>query len=195
MQRSFTQTILTASALTIAAIAAQTTGLFGNIQPVSAQEVAPTASATPGLKGHYVGAGVVGGFQTGDNGDSQFAGTVTGRYALGDALSDSLKRTVPVSLRGTAQFNGQNASFQPMVTYDVAIAKDTNLYLGGGGSLLLNDKKSPLGDRNAWALTAGLEGQVAKNTVLFGDVRWGINAFEGSKDDAISVQVGAGYKF
>jgi hypothetical protein len=144
---------------------------------------------TNGMRANYAGVGLVGGFQS-KGGGSNLGGTVTGRYALPNT---------PLSLRGSAQFNDKNVSFQPMVTYDLPVAPGVSLYAGGGGSLLLNGKKSPLGDRNAFALTAGVEGQVAPRTVLFGDVRWGINGVDqvGTKNDAqaISIQTGAAYKF
>ncbi len=164
---------------------------IATLLPLLANSASAQDVMTPpnGTRANYAGVGLVGGFQS-NGGSSKIGGSVTGRYALPNA---------PLSLRGTAQFNDKNASFQPMVTYDLPVAPGVNLYGGGGASVLLNNKKSPLGDRNAFALTAGIEGQVAPRTVLFGDVRWGINGVDkaNSNDNAqaISVQAGAAYQF
>ncbi len=146
-----------------------------------------------GLQGHYIGAGPVVGIQLGSKvpgtDRTNVGGSVQGRYSLkGTAVQ------APISLRGAVQFNKENASIQPMVTYDMAIAPGVNAYAGGGASILVNGKASPMGTNSAAMLTAGLEGQVYKNTVLFGDVKWGINAAEKGRD-VLGVQVGGAYKF
>jgi hypothetical protein len=160
---------------------------------ISALPAVAQDAPAKGLKGHYIGAGPVVGIQVGDKikgtDRTNVGGSVQGRYSLqGTAVQ------APISLRGAVQFNKENVSIQPMVTYDMAIAPNVNLYAGGGGSILVNGKNSPMGTRSAAMLTAGLEGQVYKNTVLFGDVKWGINAAEKGRD-VLGVQVGGAYKF
>lgn len=175
--RSF-KSFITASALSLTAVVP----MLVSALPAAAQDV---MAPPKGLQGHYVGAGVVGGFQTKD-GEASIGGNANGRYAI---------KNTPLSVRGTAQFNGQNASIQPTVTYDLPVAPGVNLYGGGGASILINDKKSPLGDRNAFMLTAGAEGRIAPQVILYGDVRWGINAVESNEAQAISIQTGLGYQF
>jgi outer membrane autotransporter protein len=168
----------TAISLSVAAIAPMLM-LAG---PAAAQTAQPT-----GLQGHYVGAGVGLGLDTEDGfSDTEFGGVVQGRYDIKNA---------PISLRGSVLFNGKAAAIQPMLTYDIATSNKSNVYLGGGASVLLGDGESPLGDKTAFMLTAGVEGEVAPNWALFGDVRWGISALENSDGQAISFQTGAAYRF
>lgn len=150
--------------------------------PAAAQTQQPT-----GLQGHYAGGGVGLGVNTDDGfGDTEFGGVVQGRYDI---------RNAPVSVRGSVLFNDKAAAIQPMVTYDIATSNKSNIYLGGGASILAGNGMSPLGDKTAFMLTAGAEGEVAPNWVLFGDVRWGISALENSNAQAISLQTGAAYRF
>ncbi len=164
------------------------------ISAFSVLTIAPTvlsassASAQPipsrGMSGSYVGAGVSLG--VGDN-DTNVGGNVQGRL---DAPN------LPVSLRGSALFNGDNAALMPLVTYDVGIAPNTNLYVGGGYSFTVNNgDASPLGNQNAPVATIGVESAVRPNVVVYGDTKVGIGAFKDSDASAVSFQVGAGYRF
>jgi hypothetical protein len=160
---------------------------------VSAMPTMAQEAPAKGLQGHYIGAGPVVGIQVGEKikgtDRTNVGGSVQGRYSLqGRGIQ------APISLRGAVQFNKENVSIQPMVTYDFAIAPNVNLYAGGGASVLVNGKSSPMGTNTAGLVTAGIEGQVAKNTVLFSDVKWGINAAEKGRD-VLGVQVGGAYKF
>lgn len=150
--------------------------------PASAQIQRPT-----GLQGHYLGGGASLGLDTEDGFDDlEFGGVVQGRYDI---------QNVPLSVRGSVLFNDQAAALQPVVTYDLATSDKSNVYFGGGASVLLGEGESPLGDQTAFLLTAGVEGEVAPNWALFGDVRWGISAFENSDGQAVSFQTGAAYRF
>jgi hypothetical protein len=143
------------------------------------------ADTMKGLHGSYLGGGMsVGALGEGAQGD--VGGNVTGRLDIPKA---------PVSLRASALFNDNAATFVPVVTGDIPIAKNTNVYLGGGASLPVNGNMTPLGDREAFVVTAGLESEVAKNLVLYGNADLGLNAISGTNDDALSFQGGAAYKF
>ena len=147
----------------------------------SAQQVAPN-----GMSGSYLGGGVsVGG--NNPNGDTTVGGNVQGRL-------DSAK--APVSLRGAALIGGDSTAIMPMLTYDAAIAPNTNLYGGVGYSFVTNKgNASPLGDKNSVVFTAGLETAVQRNVVLYGDVKVGLDAFRNNNNAAVSGQAGVGYRF
>ncbi|MBF2046216.1 MAG: outer membrane beta-barrel protein [Elainella sp. C42_A2020_010] len=150
-------------------------------QPASAQAVIPR-----GMDGSYLGGGVSVGVSNPDDDDAILGGNVQGRLDL---------PTVPISVRGAALFNGDNAALMPLVTYDLGVAPNTNLYVGGGYSFTVNDDASPLGNQNAPVITAGVETAIQRNLALYGDAKVGIDAFKDSNDTAVSVQVGAAYRF
>jgi hypothetical protein len=144
---------------------------------------------TNGLAGSYIGAGIGAGVTNGgrQNDAATFGGNVQGRYAI---------TNTPVSIRGTALFGGDSTAIMPILTYDAPIAKNTNLYIGGGYSFQTDEgKASQLGNRNAPVLTLGAESEVAKNIVIYGDAKWGIDAYKNSDADAVSLQTGLGYRF
>jgi len=147
---------------------------------------AGSASAQPlvgGMSGSYIGAGI----SAGVTGDSEFGGNVQGRFDLPVA---------PVSVRGAALISDGGAALMPIVTYDLPVAPRTNLYIGGGYSFVTDEgSETPLGNRNAPVLTAGAETAVTRNIVIYGDAKVGIDAFEDSSDAAVSLQLGAGYRF
>src|SRR5579883_2273619 len=122
-----------------------------------------------------------------NNDAATFGGNVQGRYAIANQ---------PLSIRGAVLFGGDSVAIVPTITYDAAIAKNTNLYFGGGYSFLSDEgQASQLGNKNAPVLTLGAESQVAKNTVVYSDAKFGIDAYEGSDADALSLQAGVGYSF
>ncbi len=144
---------------------------------------ASAQSLLPGMSGNYVGVGV----SAGVSNDSNTGVGVQGRFDVPLA---------PVSVRGAALFGGNSAALIPTVTYDMAIAPSTNLYVGGGYSFVTNEGRStPLGDKNSPVLTAGVETGVLENLVVFGDAKVGFDAFQGRNDAAVSLQVGAGLRF
>lgn len=151
---------------------------------------AESASALPlisGMSGSYIGAGISAGVTEDDNGDTNFGGNVQGRIDLPVA---------PVSVRGAALFSDNGAALMPLVTYDLPIAPNTNLYLGGGYSFVTEEGQStPLGNQNAPVLTAGAETALARNIVIYGDAKVGIDAYQDSNDAAVSLQLGAAYRF
>jgi hypothetical protein len=152
---------------------------------------ARSASAQPiperGMSGSYLGGGVSVGVGNPDDNDAVFGGNIQGRL-------DSPR--LPVSLRGAALINGDNAALIPLVTYDIGVAPNTNLYVGGGYSFTVNnDRPSPLGDQSAPVITAGIETAVQRNLALYGDAKIGIDAYRDSNNTAASFQVGAAYRF
>lgn len=149
---------------------------------------ARTASALPsGMSGSYIGAGVSAGVTGDDDGDTTFGGNVQGRFDV---------PTAPVSVRGAALFSDGGVALMPLVSYDLPVSPNANLYLGAGYSFVTDeDNSTPLGNQNAPVVTAGVEASVNRNLILYGDVKLGIDAYRDSSDSAVSFQVGAGYRF
>ncbi|WP_445633730.1 Histidine kinase [Nostoc sp. DSM 114161] len=168
--------------LTASFLAAASIILSGGI--ASAQ-----TAGTNGTNGNYIGAGIAAGATSGGQGNdgAQLGGNVQGRYAIPNA---------PVSLRGSVLYGGDSAAIMPIVTYDAPIAKNTNVYFGGGYSFITDEgQNSPLGNRNAPVVTLGVESEVANNVIAYGDTKWGIDAYRNSDADAVSFQAGLGYRF
>ncbi|HIK55142.1 MAG TPA: outer membrane beta-barrel protein [Synechococcales cyanobacterium M55_K2018_004] len=163
------------SAVSLAAIAP----LFLGVSPAAAQPV--------GMSGSYVGAGISAGVTSHNGEDGQFGGNVQGRFDLPLA---------PVSVRGALLFGGDAVSIVPSVTADLPIAPNTNLYAGVGYSFVTDEGSlTQLGNRNSVVLSAGAETAVARNIVIYGDVKLGIDAFRNSSDSAVALQLGAAYRF
>lgn len=174
---------LTASAaLAIASILASTG--IAEAQPIQSQSI-----QEKGMTGSYVGAGVSAGVTNGgqNNDAATFGGNVQGRLAIPRSQ---------VSVRGAALFGGDSTAIMPMLTLDAPIAKNTNVYLGGGYSFQTNEGyASQLGNKNTPVVTLGAESEVARNIVVYGDAKWGIDAYKDSSADAVSLQTGVGYRF
>ena len=84
----------------------------------------------------------------------------------------------------------------PLITYDLPIAANTNLYVCGGYSFVeKNGKPTPLGNRDAAVITVGAESSVTRDIVVYGDAKLGIKAYENSPASALSFQAGVGYRF
>jgi hypothetical protein len=147
------------------------------------------ARAQSGMTGSYIGAGVAAGVTNGGqvSDDAVFGGNVQGRWAIPD---------VPISVRGAVLFGGETTALVPTLTYDAAIGKHTNLYIGGGYAFVVNDgERTPIGNRDAAVVTVGVESEVAKSVVVYGDAKWGIDAYENSSADALTLQAGVGFRF
>ncbi len=174
---------LTASAVLAVASILASTGI-AEAQPIQSQSI-----QEKGMTGSYVGAGVSAGVTNGgqNNDAATFGGNVQGRYAIPKSQ---------VSVRGAALFGGDSTAIMPMLTLDAPIAKNTNVYLGGGYSFQTNEgHASQLGNKNAPVVTLGAESEVARNVVVYGDAKWGIDAYKNSSADAVSLQTGVGYRF
>ncbi|MDY7012797.1 MAG: hypothetical protein SVX43_04205 [Cyanobacteriota bacterium] len=143
----------------------------------------------PGTDASYIGAGVAAGVtnggQTGDA--ATLGGNIQGRVAVPNA---------PVSVRGAVLFSGETSAIMPMVSYDQAISNNANVYVGAGYSFVeANGQPTPLGNDDAPVVVAGGEAEFFDGVVVYGDAKWGINAYENSPADAVSFQAGVGYRF
>src|SRR5919199_4646891 len=150
------------------------------------------ASAKPaGTDANYIGGGVAAGVTNG--------GSTTGGDAatLGGNIQGRLTtQKAPVSVRGAVLFSDETSAIMPIVTYDVPVAKNTNVYVGGGYSFVEKQgKPTPLGNKNAPVVTVGAESKLGQNLVVYGDTKWGVNAYKNSPADAVSFQAGAGFQF
>lgn len=163
------------------------------LSALSALSIAPvllsaqSASALPtGMTGNYIGGGLSAGVTSGDHTDATFGGNVQGRLAI--------PRT-PVSLRGAALIGGDSTALMPMLTVDLPVSRNANLYAGAGYSFVTNSgAASPLGTQDSVVLTAGAEAAVTRNVVVYGDTKVGLDAYDNS-NPAVSIQLGAGYRF
>ncbi|NJR19057.1 MAG: porin family protein [Calothrix sp. CSU_2_0] len=167
--------------------------IFGFATVASAQPVQQyqqyTQTQQRGMTGSYIGAGLSAGVTNGgkQNDDATFGGNVQGRYAIPKSQ---------VSVRGAALFGGDSTALIPTLTLDAPIAKNTNVYVGGGYAFQTNEGyTSQLGNKNTPVVTLGAESQIAKNVVVYGDAKWGIDAYKDSSADAVSLQTGVGYSF
>jgi hypothetical protein len=152
--------------------------------------LANSASAKPmRFDGSYVGAGATGSVTSVavPAGAATFGGAIQGRFAVPNA---------PVSVRTAVLFTDKNSAVIPTVTYDYGIGKNTNLYGGVGYSFVQKTgQATPLGNKSSAVLTAGIESQVAKGVVVYGDTKVGIKAYQGSNAAAVNVGGGLGLKF
>lgn len=144
-----------------------------------------------GTNASYLGVGISAGVTNGGspryNDDAQFGGNVQGRFAIPNT---------PISARGALLFGGDTVAVMPMLSYDVPVNNNTNVYLGAGYSFVGDKGKStPLGNKDAVVLTTGIESQVKKKVVVYGDVKLGIDAYEDSSASAASIQAGVAYRF
>jgi hypothetical protein len=197
---TLSQTVSKAIAL-LSAAAASSAILFAGI--ASAQSVNQTVnvesgnanvvvvdSPTRGFGGAYVGGGVAAGVTNGgQQGDAAtLGGNIQGRIAP--------FANVPVSARAAILFGRETTAIMPLVTYDIPVAANTNLYVGGGYSFIeKNGKPTPLGNKNAPVVTVGAETSVTRDIVVYGDAKLGIKAYENSPASALSFQAGVGYRF
>lgn len=153
-----------------------------------------TGNPKNGFDGAYVGAGPSGSVTNGGqaNTSALFGGNIQGRINIPNT---------PVSARGSVLFGPNNAAIVPMLTYDVPVAKNTNVYVGGGYSFVEDKnsfgvkKNTPLGNKNAPVVVVGAEHSVTRDIVVYGDVKLGVRAYENSRASAVNLTAGAGYRF
>jgi hypothetical protein len=148
----------------------------------------PASAAPVRFDGSYVGGGVTGGvLESGlANGKRTFGGDINARIALPN---------VPLSVRGNVKFANTNSAIVPTITYDQGISNKTNVYAGAGYSFVQNQgQTSPLGNRNSVVLNAGVESEVAKGLVVYGDAKYGLKAYNNGKG-ALAIGGGVGLKF
>ncbi len=165
------------------------TTLVATAAIVSFSVSSASADSAKGMHKGYVGGGLSGSVTNGGTGSDglNFGGNVQGRVVVPNT---------PVSVRGTVLFNGNNSAIVPTVTYDIPVAKGTNVYAGVGGAFVQNQGvNSPIGTRDSVVLNAGVESQVAKGIVVYTDAKLGINAYQGSPASAVGLSGGVGIQF
>jgi hypothetical protein len=131
-----------------------------------------------GLEGSYAAVGAAIGT------DSEgTAGSVSGRVD-----TKELGSGVPISVRPQVTI-GKATGGNLIATYDIGVAKNVNAYVGAGAGF--GEGTAINADREVVGIAAlGIEGEVAKNIVLFTDLKFGF----GSKT-TYTPTVGVGYKF
>ncbi|MBH8572620.1 hypothetical protein I8752_06250 [Nostocaceae cyanobacterium CENA369] len=148
-----------------------------------------SAETKKGTDASYIGAGVAAGVTNGgqNNDAANLGGNLTGRVKLGNT---------PFSARGNVLWNDQTSAIIPEVSVDVPIANKTNAFVTGGYSFLDKDgSPSPLGNRDAVVVGAGVESEVAKNFLVYTNAKVGLRAYQNSPASAISINGGLGYRF
>lgn len=181
IMKNILKSFLTISALSAVVIAP----LMMNAGAASAQS-RPT---TRGTDASYVGVGVTGGLTNGgdENNAAEFGGNFTGRVKLGNT---------PVSARGNVIWNNETTAIIPEISVDVPIARGTNAFVTGGYSFIENNGvPTPLGNKDAVVVGAGVESEVAKNFLLYTNAKVGIRAYENSGGSAVTINGGLGYSF
>jgi hypothetical protein len=167
-----------------------TTFLVSTLIASSIMLWAGKAAAQPvGMDTNYVGAGISAGVMHGEHKDDDavFGGNIQGRAAIPKA---------PVSVRGAVIFGGDATAIMPTLTYDLPLAKNTNLYIGGGYSFITDEgHNTQLGTRDAAVVSVGAESEVGKGIIVYGDAKWAIDAYRNSSGDALSLQTGVGLGF
>lgn len=144
-----------------------------------------------GFGGAYVGGGIAAGVTNGgQQGTSAlFGGNIQGRIA--PAFDE-----VPISVRAAILFGPDNSAIMPMLTYDIPVAVNTNVYIGGGYSFVEKDRQpTPLGNKSAPVVVLGAESSVTRDIVLYGDAKLGIQPYHNTDASGLSLQAGVGYRF
>lgn len=104
----------------------------------------------------------------------------------------------PLSVRGSVYLGDNARAVMPIVTYDIPVGNGTNVYAGAGVSVVNGTRTTPLGDRTGMVMTTGVESEISKGLVLYGDAKWlsgnkGNN--RGAGNPPIRYQLGLGYRF
>lgn len=184
------KTIAAVSAISAASILVSGGAAFAqSVNSTTNTNVVVVNTNQKGFGGAYVGAGPAFGVTNGGQQEDAalVGGNIQGRIQVPNT---------PVSARGAILFGPNNTAIMPIVTYDVPVAKNTNVYVGGGYSFVEKDgKNAVLGNKDAPVVTVGAESSITRDVVVYGDAKWGINAYENSNADAISLQAGLGYRF
>ncbi|WP_193198523.1 hypothetical protein [Nostoc sp. MG11] len=160
------------------------------IAPIFLSDSEASAQTKNGTEASYVGAGVAAGVTNGgewNNNAATFGGNVTGRVKL---------RNTPFSARGNVLWSDKTSAIIPEVSLDVPIANGTNAYLTGGYSFVEKDgSPTPIGNRDAVVVGAGVESEVANNFLVYTNAKVGLSAYQNSDASAVSINGGIGYRF
>lgn len=149
---------------------------------------APSAAIAQAAYGSYVGAGVAVGLTHGEPGEPErTSGVIAARYKF-------LK--LPVSVRAQALI-GKRTTLVPTISYDIPINWRTDVYLGVGAAVPLDDDRTtPLGNKTAFAIQPGID-YVLPNSqaVIFGNAVIAFDAYRKGGNTAASLQAGVGLRF
>ncbi|QLE54455.1 hypothetical protein [Nostoc sp. TCL26-01] len=159
------------------------------IAPILLNPGQASAETKKGTNASYVGAGLAAGVTNGgeNNDAANLGGNLTGRVKLGNT---------PFSARGNVLWNDQTTAIIPEVSVDVPIAKGTNAFLTGGYSFVeKNGSPTPIGNRDAVVVGAGIESEVANNFLIYTNAKVGLSAYQNSPASAVSINGGIGYRF
>jgi hypothetical protein len=159
------------------------------IFPLTINAGQASAETKKGTDASYIGAGVAAGVTNGgqNNDAATFGGNITGRLKLGNT---------PFSARGNVLWSDKTSAIIPEVSVDVPIANRTNAFLTGGYSFVeKNGSPTPLGNRDAVVVGAGVESEVANNFLIYTNAKVGLRAYQDSPASAVSINGGIGYRF
>lgn len=102
----------------------------------------------------------------------------------------------PLSIRGSIYIGDSARAILPAVTYDLPVGGGTNVYAGAGVSLVNAGvgKVTPLGDRTGIVVTTGVESEVSKGIIVYGDAKW-LPSNKVTGTPPLRYQLGVGYRF
>lgn len=146
---------------------------------------AQTVQTGKGLNESYIGGGAGISISNPEGQESQVNGNISGRLQLNP--------NIPVSLRGQVLYNDQNSAIAPKISYDLGVAKDTNVYAAVGYNFVQKDAatSTALGNKNAVVVTLGAERKLTNDISIYGNADLGIDAYKNSNRQAFSVLGGA----
>lgn len=98
----------------------------------------------------------------------------------------------PLSIRGAAVLSEEAINIVPMISYDLPVTDNANIYAGTGYSFV---KASPTGNYDSVVITTGVETAVGKKMIVYGDAKFGLNWRNNSDNSPVKLQIGAGYRF
>jgi hypothetical protein len=160
------------------------------VAPVILSAGQASAEIKKGTDASYFGAGIAAGVTNGGQGNNDaatFGGNLTGRLKLGNT---------PFSARGNVIWSDKTSAIIPELSLDVPIAKRTNAYFTGGYSFVEKDGlATPIGNKDAVVLGAGIESEVANNFLVYTNAKVGLSAYQNSDTPALSINAGIGYSF
>lgn len=103
---------------------------------------------------------------------------------------------LPVSIRGKMSFGNEANVVQPIVSYDLAIARNTNFYAGAGYSFISSKVSNAAPThQEAFFVTAGAEAAVSDKVVVYGDAQYPLNPSDLKITAPVQVQFGLGVRF
>lgn len=121
----------------------------------------------------------------GNNDNKTLSGNFQGRLDLPNT---------PLSVRGAAVLSEEVINIVPMISYDLPITNNANVYTGAGYSFVKTNTH-PTGNHDSVVLTTGVETAVGKNMIVYGDAKFGLNWRNNSDNSPVKLQIGAGYRF